>query len=157
MNIILFSTCGCWPPSGPPVAKKVIFFWFLCGCWPPSGPPAAKSQVFLIFRLLLNAFWHAETMRLVESFRNHHSKVKKVHGTSSYGQNIPKTETWSQCCVLLLDRTSLSGGLLYRRAHGWSWPNFFIGSNRTFINTISTNNSTIAFVLLIIMHTTMHM
>ena len=36
-----------------------------------GGPPAAKNQVFLIFRSLLNAFWHADLRELVESFRNH--------------------------------------------------------------------------------------
>ena len=37
-----------------------------------GGPPAAKNQVFLIFRLFLNAFWHADLRELVESFRNLH-------------------------------------------------------------------------------------
>ena len=32
--------------------------------------------------------------------------------------------------MTFLERSSLSGGLLYRRAHGWSWPVFFIGPNR---------------------------
>ena len=49
-----------------------------------------KNQDFLIFRSLLNAFWHADLRELVESFQNHQSDLKKVQSTSSYGQNIPK-------------------------------------------------------------------
>ena len=57
------------------------------------------NQDFLIFRLLLNAFWHAGLRELVESFQSHQSDLKKVQSTSSYGQNIPKKEFWSQCCI----------------------------------------------------------
>ena len=53
--------------GGPAAAKK---YWFF-GLGLKRGPPAAKNQVFLIFRLLLNAFWHADLRELVESFRNH--------------------------------------------------------------------------------------
>ena len=90
--------------------QKVKFFWFLYGCWPPSGSPAAKSHFFSIFRLLLNAFWHAGKRDLVESFPDHRSDLKKVHYTSSYGQNTPKKETWSQCRILLF------------------WAHFFFGN-----------------------------
>ena len=83
--------------GGPAAAKKSWFF----GLGLKRGPPAAKSQVFLIFRSLLNAFWHADLRELVESFRNHQSDLKKVQSTSSYGQNIPKKEFWSQCCIWL--------------------------------------------------------
>ena len=53
--------------GGPAAAKKSWFF----GLGLKRVPPAAKNQVFLIFRLLLNAFWHADLRELVESFRNH--------------------------------------------------------------------------------------
>ena len=66
-----------------------------------GGPPAAKKQVVLMFRLLLNAVRHADLRELVESFRNHQWFLKKVQTTSSYGQNIPKKETWPQCCIWL--------------------------------------------------------
>ena len=79
--------------------QKIKFFWFLYGCWPRRKPPAAKIHVFLIFRLLLNAFWHAETIDLVEGFRNHRSDLNNLHSASSYCQNIAKIETWSQCCI----------------------------------------------------------
>ena len=48
-------------------------------------------SILHFFRLLLNAFRHAETIDLVERVRNHQSDLKKVHWASSYGQNTTKS------------------------------------------------------------------
>ena len=65
-------------------SKKIIIFRIGSST---VGLRQQKNQDFLIFRLLLNAFCHAGLRDLVESFRNHHSDLKKVQSTSSYGQN----------------------------------------------------------------------
>ena len=48
---------GCWPPSGPPVAKNqvvLIVMWMLA---PSKASGGKKSSIwFLICTLLLNAF-----------------------------------------------------------------------------------------------------
>ena len=95
-----------WPPRCASGGKKI---WFL-GLGPPKCASGGKKSFLLIFRLLLNAFWHAGKRDLVESFPDHRSDLKKVHYTSSYGQNTPKKETWSQCRVLLF------------------WAHFFFGN-----------------------------
>ena len=93
--------CGCWPPSGPPAAKNQVFLILMWMLAPSKASGGKKSSIcFLIFTLLLNAFWHAETIDLVKSLLNQGSKVKNLHCASSYGQNTPKKETWSQCCIL---------------------------------------------------------
>ena len=53
--------------GGPAAAKKSWFF----GVGPKRRRLAAKKSSLLIFRSLLNAFWHADLRELVESFRNH--------------------------------------------------------------------------------------
>ena len=98
---------GLWARGPPPWACGPVGLWAGPPPWAPGPPlrtPRTKNSAFLIFRIFRSfqiTFWHAETIDLVESFRNHQSDLKKVHWVSSYGQNTPKIETWSQCCILI--------------------------------------------------------
>ena len=71
--------CGCWPPSGPPAAKNQVFLILMWMLAPSKASGGNKSSIsFLIFPLLLNAFWHAETIDLVKIIAKSGFKNEKL-------------------------------------------------------------------------------